>query len=156
VDPHTFDSAVTLGNGNNDLVNVGGLGANGNTIIVGNGNGDVVNDSGGSFNTMTVGNGNDTIYLGNSDTVTVGKGQDSLVFEQATPGDIGAATINGFANVDVIDLSLALFASYSAMLSAGDIVQSGSNTVITDHAGDNVTLTGVTASSLTASNFKFG
>ena len=57
--------------------------------------------------------------------------------------------------MNVIDFNLGLFVSYSAMLSAGDVVQSGSNTAITDHAGDTVTLTGVTASSLTASNFKF-
>jgi hypothetical protein len=41
------------------------------------------------------------------------------------------------------------------MMGSGAITQSGANTVINDHAGDTVTLLGVTASSLTANNFSF-
>ena len=88
--------------------------------------------------------------------MTVGTGHDSLVFEQTTPGTIGAATITGFdPHKDILQFNPALFASYAAMMSAGDISQSGANTVITDHGGDTVTLTGVAASSLTAHNFHF-
>ena len=43
-----------------------------------------------------MGNGNDTIYAGQNTTITVGTGHDSFVFEQTTPGLIGAATITGF------------------------------------------------------------
>ena len=121
---------ITLGNGNNDTVSalVGFLGNNkialgngaGDTvnasggrdiITLGNGNGDVVNDYyTGQFsaanNTITVGNGNDTIHVGFGDTVTVGKGQDAFVFEQTTPGLIGAVAINHFdTGKDVITLS---------------------------------------------------
>jgi Ca2+-binding RTX toxin-like protein len=46
--------------------------------------------------TITVGNGNDTIYVGRDNTITVGTGHDSFIFEQTTPGNIGAATITGF------------------------------------------------------------
>ena len=84
---------TTLGNGDGDMVNHAGGGFD--TITLGNGNGDVVNNfstvGGGTTlrnNTVTVGNGNDTIYVGNSDTIKVGTGQDSFVFQQTTPGNI--------------------------------------------------------------------
>ena len=132
-----------------------------NTIILGNGNGDVVNDF--DFqtlqnvalnNSITVGNGSDTIYVGNSDTITVGHGQDSFVFEQTTPGTIGAVTVTGFnpAN-DVLNFNPALIANYAAAMV--DTKQVGLDTVITVDATDTVTLTGVAASHLTASNFHF-
>ena len=47
----------------------------------------------------------------------------------------------------------ALFVNYAAAMA--DTQQVGANTVITYDANDTVTLTGVTASHLTASNFKF-
>jgi hypothetical protein len=43
--------------------------------------------------TITVGNGNDTILVGRDNTVTVGTGHDSFIFEQTTPGNIGAVTV---------------------------------------------------------------
>ena len=60
----------------------------------------------GSNSTVTLGNGNDTIQVGFGDTVTVGTGYDSFVFDQTTPGSIGAVTINHFNPAkDVINLS---------------------------------------------------
>jgi len=82
-------------------------------------------------------------------------GRDTVAFGVSSSPPIGNEVVNGFGKNDVLEFNLALFVSYSAMVSAGDIVQSGSDTLITDHAGNNVTLTGVTASSLTANNFKF-
>src|SRR5262249_53983941 len=96
------DGTVTLGNGNNDVFNVHPFTAQGTSIVLGNGNGDVVNDFRGAFqhlpsdNTITVGNGNDTIYVGGGDTITVGTGHDSFVFQQTTPGTVGAVTVTGF------------------------------------------------------------
>jgi hypothetical protein len=141
---------MVLGNGNGDSVimeNAAFSPCLTNTITIGNGNGDVVDDF--DFqsqlvplkNAITVGNGNDTVYVGNSDTMKVGTGKDSFVFEQAATDTIGAATIDGFGHHDVIDFNVSLFVSYSAKMSAGDILQSGSNMVVTDHAGDTVTLT---------------
>jgi hypothetical protein len=88
--------------------------------------------------------------------INLGDGRDTVAFGFSSNPPIGNEVINGFGKQDVIDFNLALFVSYSAMLKAGDIAQSGSNTVITDHAGDTVTLTGVAAHSLTAKNFTFG
>jgi len=90
-------STITLGNGAGDTVSYQGAD---NIITLGNGNDDMVTLPFGAFtgsdNTITVGNGNDTIYVGSSDTVTVGTGKDSFVFEQRSPGLIGAVTINHF------------------------------------------------------------
>ena len=47
----------------------------------------------------------------------------------------------------------ALFPNYAAAMA--DTQQVGANTVITYDANDTITLTGVAASHLTASNFKF-
>ena len=155
------NSTVTLGNGPDTVT----TGAN-SKVILGNGNNTV---SPGSNSTVTLGNGNNTVFGSANDTIAVGNGQDQLV---AAPGDVwtvgkgqdvftfnagfGKNTITDFnTSHDVLQFNPSLFASYAAMMSAGDISQSGANTVITDHAGDTVTLTGVTASSLTAHNFHF-
>src|SRR5262249_13001076 len=82
---------------NNDLVNLDNTPSStppsGNTISLGNGNNDTVRASTSVGDTITVGNGNDTLFLGKNDTVTVGTGQDSFIFEQTTPGNIGAVTV---------------------------------------------------------------
>ena len=79
-----------------------------------------------------------------------GSGADTFAFE---PGS-GQNTVSNFhTSNDVINP--ALFMNYASMMSSGAITQSGANTVINDHAGDTVTLTGVAASSLTAHNFHF-
>jgi hypothetical protein len=90
----SLGGTVKVGNGNGDTV-VDNLGSN-NTITVGNGKGDVVNDSSGHNNAITVGNGSDNILVGNTDTIRVGIGHDSFVFQQTTPGTIGAVTVTGF------------------------------------------------------------
>jgi Ca2+-binding RTX toxin-like protein len=136
-------------------------------ITLGNGNGDVVNDAGRGGNTMTVGNGNDTVFGGLNDTIAIGNGQNQLV---AAPGDVwtvgsgqdtfafnagfGNNTITDFnTSRDVLQFNHALFVNFAAAMA--DTKQVGANTVITYDANDTVTLTGVAASHLTASNFKF-
>ena len=146
--------AITLGNGNNDLVIMqAGFPGGNTTITLGNGNGDVVND----FyteqdvlnNAISVGNGNDTIHVGRGDTVTVGTGHDSFVFDQTAPGFIGAVTINHFdPGKDVITLSSQLTTAVSSQ------DNSQGNAVITvDNSGDTITLAGVHASALHPSDF---
>jgi hypothetical protein len=54
---------------------------------------------------------------------------------------------------DVLQFSSALLMNYAAAMA--DTKQVGANTVITYDANDTVTLTGVEASHLTASNFRF-
>ena len=116
---------------------------------------------------ITVGYGNDTVFGGANDTITIGNGQNQLV---AAPGDVwtvgsgqdvftfntrlGDNTITDFnTHRDVLQFNHALFANYAAAMA--DTKQVGANTVITYDANDAVTLNGVMASHLTASNFKF-
>jgi hypothetical protein len=80
----------------------------------------------------------------------VGNGANTLAFN--SPG-FGADTINGFnTSKDVLQFNHVLFASYMAVHDASK--QMGPNTVIADPQGDQVTLTGVTASHVTASDIK--
>ncbi len=74
---------------------------------------------------------------------------DAFVFQPA----IGEDTIHGFAATDSMTFSASDFANWAALQS--HISQSGANTLITLDASDTVTLTGVTATSLTASQFHF-
>jgi serralysin len=73
----------------------------------------------------------------------------------ANPG-FGQDTITNFNTAtDVIQFNHALFANYAAMIGAGAISQSGTNTVITSDKNDTVTLTNVAPSSLGSNNFHF-
>jgi hypothetical protein len=66
----------------------------------------------------------------------------------------GKNTITDFnTSRDVLQFNHALFVNYAAAMA--DTKQVEANTVITYDANDTVTLNGVTASHLTASNFKF-
>ena len=149
--PDSENDTISLGNGNNDVVNDGG--GIFDKITLGNGNNDTV--FGGPHSTITVGNGNDTIHVGFSDTITVGKGQDSFVFDQV-PADgphlIGAVTINHFdPSKDVIVIQKALATSFNAQDDAHG------NAVITFNGDtqDTITLVGVHSSALHASDFHF-
>jgi hypothetical protein len=141
------NSTVTLGNGNDTIT----AGAN-SVIKAGNGNDSV---TAGANSSITLGNGNDTVFAGMSDIVTLGRSNDTVAFGVSSSPPIGNEVVNSYGKNDVIEFNHALFINYAAMMSAGDIVQSGSNALITDHTGDTVTLTGAAASSLTANNFKF-
>jgi hypothetical protein len=86
--------------------------------------------------------------LGTS-AVTANGGSDAFVFAAA----IGTEVVNGFASTDAIQFSKSDFANWSAL--QPDIKQSGANTVIKLNASNTVTLDGVTATTLTSSEFKF-
>jgi len=62
-------------------------------------------------------------------------------------------TINGFASTDTMQFSASDFANFAAL--KPHISQSGANTLISLDASDTVTLTGVTATTLTSSQFHF-
>jgi hypothetical protein len=146
--PPSPGNTITLGNGDGEVVNDSG---STNSITVGNGNGDVVNDTSGSNNTITVGNGNDTLFLGKNDTVTVGIGVDSFIFQQTTPGSIGAVTVTDFGpNNDSFTFSNQLTTSVSYHDNA-----EGNAVVTVDNAGDTITLVGVHSADLHPSDFHF-
>jgi hypothetical protein len=116
-------------------------------------NGDTVNGSNGTVNLTsaqaTVNGSTDTLNLSGTSTVTANGGSDAFVFGAT----IGKEVVNGFASTDTIQFSASDFANWSALSS--HMTQSGANTVITFDANDTVTLTNVTASNLTSSEFKF-
>jgi hypothetical protein len=116
-----------------------------------NGNNDTVNASLSPDTTITVGNGNDTIYVGRDNTVTVGTGHDSFIFEQTTPGNIGAVTVNHFdPDKDIFTFSSQLTTSVSYHDNA-----QGNAVITVDNSGDTITLVGVHASELHPGNFHF-
>jgi hypothetical protein len=92
----------------------------------------------------------DTIAFSGNSTASLVGSNDHLNFAQ---GIGGADVINGFGSTDAIQLSKMDFANFAAMSS--HLSQSGANAVITLDASDKITLTNVTASSLTASQFSF-
>ncbi len=103
----------------------------------------------GPGSTITLGNGADTVTAISS-LINGGHGHDTFVF----PGSFGQETITNFDPLqDNIVLSQAMFANFGAVQS--DTTQVGANTVITYDPADVITLTGVNASSLQASDFQF-
>jgi hypothetical protein len=149
------NSTVTLGNGN-DHATAG----SDSTIKLGNGTDTVI---AGTNNVINLGNGADTVYAASGDTITVGNGHDTFVFGlspgQTTAGLIGPVTINHFnpAN-DVIEIASTLPGGWDTSFTRleSHIQTISGNAVITlDTSGDTITLVGVLASSLHASDFHF-
>ena len=94
--------------------------------------------------------GSDAITFTGSSAATLSGGSDALSFQHGIGGQDG---INGFGSTDSMWFSHLDFATWSVL--QGDMSQSGANTVITLNASDTVTLTNVTMSSLTSSQFHF-
>ena len=140
----TTNVTFTTGNGPDTIV----AGVN-DVVHAGTGSDTLVGAKGA---TLYAGSGPDILYGAPGATLIGGSGPDTFAFE---PG-FGKNTISNFhASNEIVQFNPAVFASYSAMVSAGAITQSGANTIITDSVGDTATLTGVVASSLTAHNFHF-
>jgi hypothetical protein len=139
--------------GGGDSVNFADGSGNAISIYGSAGNWDSIDGSQGSVylnnaQAGVAGNGN-TIYLYGTSAVTQSGATDAFIFQPA----IGQDTINGFVSTDFMQFSASDFANWAALSS--HISQSGSNTLITYDASDNITLTNVTAASLSASQFHF-
>jgi VCBS repeat-containing protein len=149
------DSTIKLGNGS-DTVSAG----DGSSITLGNGADTVI---AGTNNVISLGNGADTIYAAMGDAITVGNGHDTFVFGlspgQTTPGMIGPVTINHFSAAnDVIQIASTLPGGWdTSFTSLSSHIQtiSGNAVITLDTSGDTITLVGVLASSLHASDFHF-
>jgi hypothetical protein len=163
-------ASITTGNGN-DSISAGPDSA----ITAGSGSDTI---SAGHDSAINLGDGNDKINAGASDTITIGHGSDTINYAGLTPRftvpatlsvneehavalpitilppALGNEVITGFsASSDVIGLDTADFANLAAVKL--DAAQVGANTVITEDAGDTITLKGVALSSLSAKNFQF-
>jgi hypothetical protein len=139
--------------GGGDAIYFQGSTGNVASLYATNGNGDTVNGSNGTISLnsaqATATGNNNTVFFGGANAFTAGGASDLLVFQAA----IGLNTINDFVSTDTIQFSASDFANWNALLP--HIAQSGANTVITLDPSDKVTLTGVTATNLTSSEFKF-
>jgi hypothetical protein len=138
------DNTLRILSGTNDLA----------TLLGTDGNADIVHGSGATVTLLgaqaSISGSDDTIKMfGTGDTVTVNGAHNTFVFQPA----FGQDTISGFASTDLIKFSTADFANWSAL--SPDISQSGANTVIQLDASDTLTLLGVTATSLSQSEFRF-
>ncbi|NER50043.1 MAG: calcium-binding protein, partial [Symploca sp. SIO1A3] len=130
------DDSITGGNAE-DLID----GGNGNDIILGGNSKDTLFGGAGD-DSLDGGNGADELTGGSgNDTLTGGNGQDLFIF---AAGD-GTDTITDFGGVDRIGLLSELTFS-DLSFSGNDIIVSATNEVL-------VTLTGVDATTLTASDF---
>ena len=96
--------------------------------------------------------GHDSVYFSGASSLTVSGSDDAFCFGAA----LGQSSIAGFNSTDTLHLSVADWTSYSALLSSGDLMQSGADTVIRLDASNTLTLTGVQAANLTAAQFVFG
>ena len=97
--------------------------------------------------------GNDTVAsTAGNDTMWGRTGADTFTFGL----NFGHDTIKDFtpSQGDVIQFNQALFTNFAAMMQ-NNTKQVGTNTVITDTAGDTLTLTNVTPSTLQSKNFTF-
>ena len=138
----------------------------GDTIGFSSGSGNVVSIYNTAGNWDTVDGSNGTVFLTNSAATINGSGDtmafygsdaatatgNADLFAFASPS-FGLSTINGFNSSDTMQFSKSDFASFQALQQ--HMSQSGANTLITLDASDQITLTNVTASSLTASQFHF-
>ncbi|MBN9220248.1 MAG: hypothetical protein J0I79_20070 [Mesorhizobium sp.] len=131
--------AVALGR--DDLVNAG----DGDDIVYGGYGSDTLNGQ----------NGNDTLAggAGNGDVLTGGAGADTFIFHF---GD-GADTITDLSLATTGEhISIGAFAGVDDFSDlAGLMSQVGADTVIDFGGGDTLTLTGITATDLTAAQFDF-
>ena len=117
----------------------------------------------GTNNVINLGNGADTVYAAKGDTITVGNGHDTFVFGlspgQTTAGMIGPVTINHFSAAnDVIQIASTLPGGWdTSFTSLSPHIQtiSGNAVITLDTSGDTITLVGVQASALHASDFHF-
>jgi uncharacterized repeat protein (TIGR03803 family) len=148
----TFNNAQANVSGGGNTINF--LGASGNlvSLYATSGVADAVNGLNGAINmtnaqASATGNHNSVYFYGNN-TLTANGASDFFVFQSP----IGLNTINGFDPTDTLLFKASDFADWNALLS--HMSQSGADTIISLDPFDTVTLTGVTAANLTASQFK--
>jgi VCBS repeat-containing protein len=118
-------------------------GALGQTITSPTGGHSAVLDGGAGNNTLIAANGATVLIGGPGDTLTGGKGADTYVFT----GHFGSNEITNYnPSKDIIELDKTEFTNLKAVHDATK--PAGHNTVISDTAGDSITLIGINPSQL--------
>jgi hypothetical protein len=138
------DEALNGGNGRDMLS--GGAGAD----TLSGGNGTDTLQGGAGIDRLDGGNGSDVLDGGAGDDRLIGgAGPDRFVFQAGFGHDVVA----DFEHGDQLQFAPAVFASFTAVMDHAQ--QVGLDVVITDAAGDTVTLAGVQLASLRSSDFLF-
>jgi hypothetical protein len=95
---------------------------------------------------------NDSVYLFWNSSLTLSGSHDALYAD----ADVGNLAVAGFASSDMLHLSAASWTNFAALLSSGDMAQTGPDTTIKLDASHTLTLKGATEANLTAAQFAFG
>jgi Ca2+-binding RTX toxin-like protein len=148
----TFDYTVSDGHGGSDTSTLSIVAFNrgvhyqsGINTTLNGGNGPDVLDGSGGGDILLGSNGRDVLIGGDGDTLVGGNGRDTFLFR---PG-FGANTITDFnVKKDSIQFNASLFINACAIFDHTTDTAAGA--MITDAAGDTLTLTGVTAGNLAA------
>jgi hypothetical protein len=94
---------------------------------------------------------NDAIDFVGASALTVSGASETFGFA----AEMGTASIAGFVASDSLHLNSADWSDFAALQNSGDLTQVGNDAVIRLDGSNAITLTGVTASTLTAANFNF-
>jgi Ca2+-binding RTX toxin-like protein len=138
---------LTDSSGHQMVLAVSNTGGNAPGIIAGGNGGETLDGKGGD-DFLFGGNGSDRLIGGDgNDRLTGGNGRDTFVF---APG-FGNDVVTDFSHTDQIEFDGGIFQNFRAVQAA--TTQVGDDTVITLDANNSVTLQGVAADSLHASNF---
>ncbi len=129
--------------GSGDQVSLYATGANADTV---NGVGDALTLNG--VAASLAGDGNQ-LYLNGTNTLALSGNSEQIFTAKA----LGSDTITGFNATDHMQFAASAFADWAHLL--GATKQQGSDTVITLDAGDQITLKGVLAASLSSGQFAF-
>ena len=141
--------------GGGDTINFDGAASDSVSLSGTNFNGDTVNAVNGSITLNSAQAAiigyNDTIHMNGAsvaiETLTSSAGHDTYVYQQAS----GDSAIGGFTTNDAMQLSQAVFANVQDLFN--HMTQSGSDTIISLDAFDQITLFNVQKSSLSQSQF---
>ena len=144
-------SDFVFGQGGDDVANAGSgndfvFGGTGNDTLRGDAGRDVIFGEDGN-DILDGGEGNDQLFGG--------EGNDTFVFQQGDGRDLAFDFKSGAGSDDVIQLDVAAFADFNALMASGAVSNSQIGTEIGYADGSSITLIGVNKSTLTVDDFRF-
>lgn len=144
-------SDFVFAQGGDDIVNAGSgndfvFGGSGKDILRGEAGRDILFGEGGN-DTLVGGQGNDQLFGG--------AGNDTFVFQRGDGRDTVFDFQSGAGSDDVLQLDVAAFADFNALMQSGAVSNTQIGTEIEYTDGSSITLIGVNKASLTVDDFRF-